>query len=421
MTVEQILKRAEKAEGVKWGAKAVQDALAAREELVPKLLEQLNQYYERLQNPHWIPWASIYYLNTNAYRLLALMKETSAYPLLLKGLALPDEQLAYFFPEVMRLIFLKDVLYGSYDGNLEAIEALAADPAVDEIVRERVLWVMGMLGKEGRITREEMLRFTREILEMEKQEENPSVISGAVEAMKPLHLHELILEARYFEIRELLDEWEYEDALDQIFQFDGGPREEWVGTDSKGNRLVEGPTPLERVLLVYRCGRDDPCLCGSGKRFQDCCMQRKKELRKKYPEYKWESEDQIWYELEPIIYPPIENVGDNPGLAVYFPREAIAVDEHAYRGMKIVCRPMEYELTDVENEIGTAELWAAFQGFEQICQERGYQTVLAYDETHMVHFLAASWLNMLKHQLENTGDSRLAAVEKWLATAERED
>ncbi len=421
MTVDQILKRAEKAELVHWGAKAVQDALAAREELVPRLLEHLNAYYEQLQNPHWIPFESIYYLNLNGYRLLAQMRETSAYPLLLKGLALPGERLLYFFPEILRLVYLRDVLYGTYDGNLEATEALAANPAVDEQVRGSVLKVMGMLSKEGRIPREEMLRFLREILEMERQQENPSVISGAVEAMIPLHLHELILDARYYAIQELLEDYEYEDALDEIFQYVGGPREEWVGTDSKGNRLVDGPTPLERVLLAYRCGREDPCLCGSGKQFQDCCMQRKRELRKKYPAYRLEGDEQFWRELEPIIYPPIENVRDNPGLATYFSREAIAVDEHAYRGFKIVYRPIDYQLTDVENEIATAELWEAFQGFEKICQKRGYQTASAYDETHMVHFMAASWLWMLQQQLQKTGDSRLAAVEKWLATVERED
>ena len=90
-TVEQLLKKAKTPTLLHWDQKTVKDALAVREELVPKLLEHMNWYYEQLQIPDWDPDDNAFYLNYNGYHLLAEMQEPGAYPILLKFLALPIE------------------------------------------------------------------------------------------------------------------------------------------------------------------------------------------------------------------------------------------------------------------------------------------------------------------------------------------
>jgi preprotein translocase subunit SecA len=44
-------------------------------------------------------------------------------------------------------------------------------------------------------------------------------------------------------------------------------------------RMEEGPTPYfknETVHVESRLGRNDPCPCGSGKKYKKCCIKNEK-------------------------------------------------------------------------------------------------------------------------------------------------
>ncbi len=416
MTAAEILKKVQTHKEVRWDSKTVRDAVATREQVVPPLLDHLNRYYEQIQNlkPDDDPDVDAFFATFNGYHLLGEMREARAYPVLLQFLPLPKDQLDLTFGLDLTE-GLKEVLRNTYDGSLEATEALVANPQADEYARGTLLQAMGRICRDGRIPREELVRFMKEILQAEKQRENSGFIIGVMMTMQMLHLHELVLDLRDFVFCGVISDEEYADYLDTIFQYEDAPREEWVDTESEGETADGEPTPQEKRILNWMTGRNDPCPCGSGKKFKKCCLPKQNDLRMKYPNYHPDSMLQQILDRPQIIYPPIEDVGENPGLAAIFPREGIAVDEHAYRGMKIAdSRPAFYQLTDREVRSATKQLWEAFEGFESLCQEHGFQIAADYDRAYAVHYCSLTWLKLLAELLEKSEDSRQAAVEKWI-------
>ena len=51
-----------------------------------------------------------------------------------------------------------------------------------------------------------------------------------------------------------------------------GPFLEQVSTLRRQQRVAAAPTP--HTETTFRAGRNDPCPCGSGKKFKTCCMRK---------------------------------------------------------------------------------------------------------------------------------------------------
>ena len=444
MTVDQILKKAKTPKRQHWDMKTVQDALAVREELVPKLLEHMNWYYEQAQNPDWEPDEDASFLTYNGCHLLGEMKETKLYPILLKLLALPEPMLDCTFGDDLTED-LKDILAATYDGSLEETEALVRNEQAYEYARSTTLQAMGRICKAGGISREELARFIREVLKCHVTAErlskwtgdNPeypgddTILSAVRDTVELVQLHEVCLDLRDLVRSGAMFDDDYADCLDRIFNWPGAPREEWCppelnedgDADDDADDDADGPTAQEKEILAYNCGRNDPCPCGSGKKFKKCHLWVQEDLKAKYANRKPKPKSQpklksIYEQLsapDPIIFPPIENVGDKPGLAAYYPREAIEADVHIYRGMKIDNdRPLGYEFKESETRLAIEELWKGFEIFEKICQEKGYTSYNEYDRNCLVHYTAKRWLHILYYDLKKQGDSRMKAVEKWI-------
>ena len=426
MTADQILKMAKTPKRQRWDKKTVQDALAVREELVPKLLEHMNWYCEQAQNPDWEPDDDAAFLNLNGYHLLAEMKEPGPYPILLKLLALPETMLDCTFGDDLTED-LKDILAATYDGSLEETEALVCNEQAYEYARSATLRATGRICKAGGISREELARLIHKVLKQHVTAErlrkwtgddpeypgDDTILSAVRDTVELVHLHEVCLDLRDLVHSGAMFDDDYADCLDCIFNWPGAPREEWCppelnedgdaddGADGDASDDADGPTAQEKEILAYNCGRNDPCPCGSGK--------------KPKPQPKLKSIYEQLSTPEPIIYPPIENVGDKPGLAAYYPREAIEADIHIYRGMKMDNdHPIGYVFKESETRLAIEELWTGFEIFEKICREKGYTSYTEYDRNCLVHYTAKRWLHILYYDLKKQGDSRMEAVGKWI-------
>ncbi len=414
LNANQILELAKGPKVIRWDQRAVKEAVQVREQLVPALLNHMDWIYEQFQKPMWKPDKASVALCRNGCRLLGEMQETCAYPVLLKILTLSGWKLDRIFGEDLTER-MKYVLANTYDGNLAETERLAADTGADEYARGAVVNAMGILCQRGRLPREELVRFLREVLHKELELDNGGFLIGVVETVGPLHLHEVCREMRDLMVSETCDALLWPEIMDKLFQYDGVQGEAWVPEDTQHD-IPDGPTPQERRILEYRAGRNEPCPCGSGKKFKTCCLRKQEELRYQYPSFEDQERYTEPYDLPPIIYPPIESVEGHPGLAAYFPRDGIAVDEHAYRAIEIG-GGVEYCFfeSDELQRIATEELWAAFEGFRKICEAQGYHTPEEYDCTYGVHYSSSTWLNILAGILEEVEDSRLEAVQQWLS------
>jgi hypothetical protein len=199
---------------------------------------------------------------------------------------------------------LAKILAGAFDGDAKPLHALVMDTAVNAYAREAALQTLGFLAFEKRIDRQGFEAFLLRIDEEKSFRSDDDVMwhawmtAVAVLGIEPLvpRVRSAFADGRIS--RDYCDEDDFDDLLKaaierpddrerlageqmaylgdiiealQRFHEDDSPRDEELFRDA------EWPADLEEAL-PYRnpfrdVGRNDPCPCGSGKKFKKCCMQ----------------------------------------------------------------------------------------------------------------------------------------------------
>ena len=201
----------------------------------------------------------------------------------------------------------KQILISTYNDDLDALQSVIEAAEADEFVRAGVLEVLAYLTATGRIPRKETEAYLLRLYDTLQPQQENFVWSGWVLAIALLGLDALSDVVRKAFRRGLIDPMvmEYDDFRRDLrrtladpervagFQRDRiGPLEdaigelsswyafsdaakrdqEWQATSPGDARLPFADTPLPFVDPFKGVGRNDPCPCGSGKKFKKCCL-----------------------------------------------------------------------------------------------------------------------------------------------------
>ena len=199
---------------------------------------------------------------------------------------------------------LRDILISTYDGDFAALQAVIEAKAADEFVREAALVALAYLARTGRVPEAEMHAYLLHLLaEMRPQAEH-YVWAGWVLAVAHLGYEDLAGEAERLIRRGFVSErdWRVIDLRRGLrrtladperlagFAFDRiGPFTDAIGwleslhaVPSEAGRAepllpglsgwddYEVQQPITNPLRGV--GRNDPCPCGSGRKFKKCCL-----------------------------------------------------------------------------------------------------------------------------------------------------
>ncbi|WP_165982274.1 DUF1186 domain-containing protein [Dankookia rubra] len=272
---------------------AMEQALARWDAEAPRLLAVLADYAEgrdRGEEATAIALHAIY--------LAAQARERRAFPLLLR-LARHEAALDAAIGDGLTEDF-PGILAATFDGDLDALLALALDPAADEMVRHAAIEALTLL-------------FATRVLPMARAEpvlrelhgrlllagEAPDwVWVGWQQAVSMLGIAALraeamalfragridrsIMSARDFEA-DLKDGTEPGvDRLELLEEQGVAPLGDVVAMFAEWHRIREAeaakraarpaPAPTTAVNPHRDVGRNDPCPCGSGKKFKKCCL-----------------------------------------------------------------------------------------------------------------------------------------------------
>lgn len=277
-----------------------EDALRAagqhREALTPQLLTCL---VEVIMNPKLLADDPDLQLPFYAMYLLAAWREHNAHPLLLGFLRLPGEQALDLSGDIVTEDMSR-MLAQTCGGDVRGILALTRDPAVNEYCRNAGVRALALLTKWGEMPRETLVVHLRETM-------------AAVPPADSV-LNEIVCSALGLQLTEMRDELlaRFDDG--QIDKGMVGSREE-VADEFDHPRQVHFREPIEDVAQAVRwwgCfakplpprpspppwpqppaeapvappidltppvpfrappkpGRNDPCPCGSGKKYKKCC------------------------------------------------------------------------------------------------------------------------------------------------------
>ena len=232
-------------------------------------------------------------LFSHALYILAKWRETRAYPFVLQWLALPIETLELLTGDIM----VEDgarILAAVADGNLQPIRALVLERAADEMSRAAGIGALALLAAWKEVDRTtivgELSWLAREGLERDEGYVWVALANRCVD----IEALEVFPELRRACAEGLIDATDMESELDAVEAAprgetlretrEGEPPIDDVGEeaawwsrcddDDEDNEeasdrwLSDGSEPYRAPPKV---GRNEPCPCGSGKKFKKCC------------------------------------------------------------------------------------------------------------------------------------------------------
>ena len=277
---------------------AMRWALDHWDEAAPELLHALERFVDGTDGSDDAADVAFYILH-----LMGEKRERRAFPLLCR-LALDAEAVERVFSDAITTTF-KGILINTYDGDLDALKGVIEADTADEFIRSGAIEVLAYLTAAGRIARDEAETYLRRLYETLQRQDVEFVWSGWTMAVGLLGLEALSDVVREAFDRELIDPMimgydhfraDLERALaapedlgrfvqegiepldDAIGELSG-----WYGFSEEAKRArerraLEPMSPARRELPepavnpFRNVGRNDPCPCGSGKKFKKCCM-----------------------------------------------------------------------------------------------------------------------------------------------------
>jgi uncharacterized protein len=277
---------------------ALRAAAELRADMVPLFVERIENYAaaDAAKREEARPLFFIFHL-------LGDWRETSAYRSLARLLRCPPKQidaaLGWSITETSHR-----VMAAVFDGDPQPIYNIILDENADEYVRSRMCDVLAMLVLQGKLDRSEVASFLRDCWINLQPRHDCYVWSGWQGAIALLGLTELKSIVKKAFDRGIIDPgWvsydNFETHLERAIQNPTEPGRAWDGEFTLFGDTIEElstwccfseeykvererqrnapPPPLfpprEPITNPLRgVGRNDPCPCGSGKKYKKCCL-----------------------------------------------------------------------------------------------------------------------------------------------------
>jgi len=283
----KILDRLGSGEGLP--TEAIRAATADRAAVAPQLLDAI----ERSEPNGEIEENALFI----AFHLLGQWREKSAYRPLARFLRRPDVE--WILGDATSETCHK-VMAGVFDGDPGPIYDIINDPDADEFVRQRMFDALVILVFRGELDRREVARFLQSSFTDLQPQGSSAVWEGWQGAVAMLGLAELAPLVRQAFERGFIDEifMDFEDfEADLERACAGNPLEshqrrdyelfgdtieelsDWAGFQPKEPKVARRSDPwlATPVHNPFRnVGRNDPCPCGSGKKFKKCCLDKQR-------------------------------------------------------------------------------------------------------------------------------------------------
>jgi len=296
MTIEEILKALAHKDN-KFPRAALEQAVAHQEEITPHLLKILERVAD--DPDEFLDQQDFSYLY--ALHLLAQFREKKAYPLVIRIASLPkvtvDDLLGDTITEG-----LPKIIASVCDGDTSLITQLAENTEAEEFVRGSAFRSLTALVASGDKSREEVMsyfsRLFDEYLEKGKSEEEVSeetvtVLTDLTSCATDIYPEEILDKIKEAFERGLIDEFVldldyveekmamgkeavlaelHEDKHLQLMEDTIKEMKWWAWYQEPAKKAKPADLPPYRPYTPppVKIGRNDPCPCGSGKKYKKC-------------------------------------------------------------------------------------------------------------------------------------------------------
>ena len=286
MNIEDIKKQLETHER-KFPEAAVRAAMEQREAMTPILLECLQATAD---DPQHVADTEGAMLHMYAMYLLAQFRERAAYPMLVKLFSTPGD---VCFDVAGDLVTedLYRILASVCGDDVDPIKGMIEDREVNEYVRSACLRALVALVAWGNLERAHVIEYFRSLFNGKLERESDGLWGTLVGACCDLYPEELLPEIErafddglvdtFFIRRESVERTISEGKEQAIRAATRNGRIEdtvaemsgWACFREDDRKATNRAPTVARVTQVKaaKVGRNDPCPCGSGKKFKKCC------------------------------------------------------------------------------------------------------------------------------------------------------
>ncbi len=298
MDASTILHELTHAEGLP--KEALEAATEQRTEMVPLFLRETEDYLAATGDSRAKPTPLFF-----VFHLLGEWRETSAYGPLLRLLRCPRHETDAVLGDAVTSTSHR-VIAAVFDGELDPLFDAILDPEADEFIRSRMCEALAMVVLRGEANRDLAAHFLRDgFMNIQPQAVN-FVWHGWQSAIAMLGLRDLsglvektfnrgYIDRQWLGFEHFKEDLEHgaeraedipQEEVDPEFSLFGKTIEElstWYEFTEKYREdrersrraaTYELPSGNQPFANPFRgVGRNDPCPCGSGKKFKHCCLQ----------------------------------------------------------------------------------------------------------------------------------------------------
>ncbi len=361
-----------------------------------------------------------YELHFYALFFLGQFREKSCFPLIMQLASVDSEVLDYLLGDAITEN-LADILYITYNGDLEIIKEAVKNPALNEYARSGMLRVMGQLYLDGNVAKEELQEFIRQIVN-EEEEIGDYIYSELAILICQCHFIEMLPELWKLYESDRADPFVngyYEDCVDQMFQYeerrlceesiDVGIMRGWAmfkqeSKTQKQKKLTEKDLrEFSRMLKLHqsaphskKVGRNDPCPCGSGKKYKKCCLNKPQTSGDMIEsEQEWDR----WLKN----YPPSakERQEGRIYLEDFYDAESIEIDKMLYLALMERPEMQNASTAQTARDRTRRYLEEAFSMFLKKKAKDKIKTFQEYDRKCSIHYHCKEWLDYYRRMLES--------------------
>jgi len=331
MEISEIMKALEKNTAGHFPKGALEEAISRKEEITPHLLDTL-VYAEK--NMRKLYSNVEYFAHMNAMFLLAQFREEKAYPLIVKLFSHSGSLPLDFTGDVVTED-LHRLLASVCGGNTSLINKMNEDRELDEYTRDAAARSWLVLVANDIKTREEAFEYYLSLFRG-GYERKPSHIWGGLVS----DCLDLFPEGEFIaEIKKVFDEGLVEESfvtMEDLYREQKGGRvkalnklraqsqyslvndavmelKAWAKLSERPAEKTERgnydfltgiPAPVEGANSV---GRNDPCPCGSGKKYKKCCLEQNMVMKgpsvqELYSNHREQMPVLVNYDKDPIVF-----------------------------------------------------------------------------------------------------------------------
>ncbi len=368
-----------------------------------------------------------YQLHFYALFFLGEFQERSCFPLIVEFVSLPEDVLNVLIGDLVTE-GIKDILYNTYNGDLDLVKRSIGNPDINEYVRSAMLDLMGQLYLDSELEKEEWEGFIREFVHDETKS-NDYLCGKSALAVCDCHLADMLPEIRQLYDEDRIEEFvlrSYDSCVDMMFRYSAyndhfcktpintaETLQGWAMFDDRPKQKFD-EKKLEQAIRKMdadytrqssgiKIGRNDLCPCGSGKKYKKCCLNKPK---RPVDLVESEQEKKKWLE----DYPVSADVREEGRIYLedYYDAESIAIDKLVYLALHHRAISIWYrESAEAVENRQRIYLSEAFAKFVEKAEKEKTETFQEYDEKYSIHYRCQEWIDPLMKLLKKSGDNEL--------------